>query len=360
MAYKGNTTFSHRQADKVGVLLTNLGTPDAPNAAALRRYLSEFLSDPRVVEIPRLLWLIILHGIILRVRPKRSAEAYASVWTNEGSPLLINTRRQTEAVAERLAARYGEGIAVDFAMRYGQPAMAQVIDRMLEEGVRRVLVLPLYPQYSGSTTGSTFDALSKDFTQRRWLPHLQFVASYHDEPAYIAALAESVRQHWEQHGRADKLVLSYHGVPRRYLDQGDPYHCQCHVTTRLLANALGLEAGSYMTTFQSRFGKAEWLKPYTDQTLKALPEQGIKSVQVICPGFSSDCLETLEEIAVENRDYFIEAGGERFEYIPALNADKGHIDALEQIIERHLAVWPINGEPQEARQQRYQTMQGAQ
>lgn len=240
-----------------------------------------------------------------------------------------------------------------FAMRYGNPSVSSVVDKMLNAGVRRLVVLPLYPQYSGSTTGSTFDALAKDFTQRRWLPHLHFVAQYHDEPAYIEALASSIREHWRVHGRADLLVLSYHGVPRRYLDQGDPYHCQCHATTRLLAQALELPEDSFRTTFQSRFGKAEWLQPYTDMTMKALPKQGIKSVQVVCPGFSSDCLETLEEIAVENRDYFIEAGGERFEYIPALNDRIEHIDALEAIVDRHLASWPAPSQDNTQREQRY-------
>ncbi len=358
MAYLGKHNFSHRQADKLGVLVTNLGTPDAPDAPALRRYLREFLSDPRVVEIPRLIWLVILHGIILRVRPKRSAEAYASVWREDGSPLLVNTRAQCQALRERLQARYGEQVVVDFAMRYGNPAISSVVDGMLDAGVRRLIVLPLYPQYSGSTTASTFDALAKDFTQRRWLPHLHFIGNYHDEPAYISALAESVRAHWEEHGRADLLLLSYHGVPRRYLDQGDPYHCQCHATTRLLAQALDLPEGSYRTTFQSRFGKAEWLKPYTDATLKSLPGEGIKSVQVVCPGFAADCLETLEEIAVENRDYFLGSGGERFEYIPALNAREAHIGALEALVVRHLDTWPQTAGDNSEREQRYHALKG--
>ncbi len=356
MAFRGSQNFSHAQPDKLGVLITNLGTPDAPDTPSLRRYLREFLSDPRVVEIPRLIWLLILHGIILRVRPKRSAEAYQSVWTEAGSPLLVNTRAQAEEMAKRLRQAHGDAVMVDFAMRYGQPALGEVMDRMLANGVRKLVVLPLYPQYSGSTSGSTFDAIAQDFTRRRWLPHLQFIASYHDNPAYIAALAASIREHWEQHGRADKLILSYHGVPRRYLDMGDPYHCQCHVTTRLLAQELDLPESSYMTTFQSRFGKAEWLKPYTDATLKGLPAQGVKSVQVVCPGFSSDCLETLEEIAEENREYFEEAGGDRYEYIPALNARDDHITALTQLVEQHLAVWSKPSQDNSAREERYQQL----
>lgn len=355
MKFRGSENFSHRQQDKVGVLITNLGTPEAPEPKALRKYLAQFLSDTRVVEIPRLLWMIILHGIILRVRPKKSAEAYQEVWTDRGSPLMYYTEDQAQALQARLAEHWGERIVVDYAMRYGVPSIGETVDRMLQGGVRKLLVLPLYPQYSGSTTGSTFDALSADFQSRRWLPHLRFVGSYHDYPPYIEAMANKIRAFWAEHGKADKLMLSFHGVPKHFLLQGDPYHCQCHVTGRLLAEKLGLAEDEYLVTFQSRFGKAEWLKPYTDMTLKALPGQGCKSVDVFCPGFSSDCLETLEEIAVENHDYFMEAGGEHFEYIPALNADDAHIDALELLIQDNLAGWNFDTIPDEAlREQRYQ------
>jgi len=339
MAFKGNKNFSHRQADKVGVLLVNLGTPEAPTPKALRKYLGEFLSDPRVVEIPRLLWLCILHGIILRIRPKKSAAAYKEVWTENGSPLMLHTVEQTHAIRERLRAEHGHNVVVECAMRYGEPSVASVLDTMMLEGCRKLVVLPMYPQYSGSTTGSVFDALAADFTQRRWLPHLRYVSSYHTDDAYIEALAASIEQHWEKHGRADKLVLSYHGVPKHFLHAGDPYHCQCHVTSRLLQARLGLNDDEIMTCFQSRFGKAEWLQPYLDQTMKTLPSQGIKSVQIVCPGFSADCLETLEEIAGENHEYFMEAGGERFEYIPALNARPEHIEALTKLIEKEARDW---------------------
>ena len=339
MKYIGSEQFEHGQSPRVGILVTNLGTPDAPEKKPLRRYLKEFLSDPRVVEVPRLLWWFILNVIILNVRPARSAAAYRTVWTEEGSPLLLNTRAQAEGLQEALSQRYGDRVIVDFAMRYGSPAIADVVQGLLQRGVTRLLVLPLYPQYSGPTTGSTFDALAADFSRRRWLPELRFVMQYHDHPAYIHALAESVRAHRERHGNADMLIFSYHGEPRRYLDEGDPYHCQCNKTTRLVAEQLGLADGDYMTTFQSRFGREEWLQPYTDATLKTLPGQGVKAVQVICPGFSSDCLETLEEIGEENRGYFLESGGERYEYIPCLNASAEHISALSTLLEEQLTGW---------------------
>lgn len=356
MAYKGFKDFSHKQADKLGILLVNLGTPQAPTAKALRIYLAEFLSDPRVVEIPRLIWMFILHGIILRVRPKKSAAAYAEVWTEQGSPLMLHAQDQTQAIRERMRAEYGPHIQVELAMRYGEPSVSNVLDDMLRDGCRKMVVLPLYPQYSGSTTGSVFDAIAADFTSRRWLPHFRYIGSYHTHPGYIEALAKSVEQHWVEHGRADRLVLSYHGVPQHFLLQGDPYHCQCHVTTRLLAARLGLNDDEYMTCFQSRFGKAQWLKPYLDQTMKSLPGQGVKSVQVLCPGFSADCLETLEEIAGENKAYFMESGGERFEYIPALNDRPEHIDALMTILREEAGGWLKEGElasENEARQLRY-------
>lgn len=339
MQYRGLANYRHDTPERIGVLITNLGTPDAPERGALRRYLKQFLWDPRVVEVPRPLWALILHGIILNIRPARSAAAYRSVWTDQGSPLLLHTRAQAEALQARLSARWGEQLEVRFAMRYGQPSIDDVLDDMLDGGVRRLLVLPLYPQYSGATTASTFDAVASDFTRRRWLPELRFVASYHDHPAYIDALVSSVREHWNRHGRAERLLLSYHGEPERYLHAGDPYHCQCHKTSRLLAEALELREGEYLTCFQSRFGREPWLQPYTDETLKALPGQGVRSVQVLCPGFSADCLETLEEIGVENRDYFLQAGGERFEYIPCLNASEAHIDALGSIVEEQLQGW---------------------
>lgn len=339
MKYLANAAFEHAQPRKTGVLITNLGTPEQAEKKAVRRFLREFLSDPRVVEIPRLVWLPILYGIILNVRPARSAAAYAKIWTDRGSPLLLHTHDQAAGLQRALEQGHGDDIVVDYAMRYGEPSLASVLQRMQEQGVDRLVVLPLYPHYSCATTGSTFDAIAANFQQRRWVPDLQFIGSYHDHPQYISAVANSIRQFREQHGSADKLVFSYHGEPRRYLDQGDPYHCQCLKTTRLIATELGLAPEHYITTFQSRFGKAEWLRPYTDETLGQLPKEGTESVQVICPGFAADCLETLEEIAMENRDIFTTAGGKRFEYIPCLNSDAGHITALAAIVEERLAGW---------------------
>jgi ferrochelatase len=341
MRYLGSPGFDHGQAPRVGVLITNLGTPEAPTRKALRPYLKQFLSDPRVVEVPRLLWWFILNVIILNVRPARSAEAYETVWTDDGSPLLLHTRDQAEGLQAALRERYGDRIVVDFAMRYGEPSVAARIQALIEAGARKLLVLPLYPQYSGPTTGSTFDAVAEDFRARRWLPDLRFVSCYHDHPGYIAALADSVRAFRTEHGSAQKLVFSYHGEPLRYLEEGDPYHCQCHKTTRLVAEALGLAEDEYLTSFQSRFGREEWLQPYTDETLKGLPAQGVKSVQVICPGFSSDCLETIEEIGEENREYFLEAGGETYQYIPCLNASEAHVAFLADLAGEQIDDWLV-------------------
>lgn len=336
-----NNKFSHQQQDKIGILLVNLGTPDAPTPKALKRYLKEFLSDPRVVEFPRALWWLVLNGIILQFRPKRSAEAYSTVFTEQGSPLLLYTRQQAEAVRAKLINENPNksNLVVEFAMRYGQPSVRNVMQNMFEQGVGRLLVLPLYPQYSASTSASVFDAVAKDFLQRRLIPDLRFIGSYYQHPAFIRAAANHIRHYWQQHGRADKLLFSYHGIPQRYADNGDPYYYQCQETSRLLAEALQLQPEQYLTTFQSRFGREEWLKPYTDATLKSLPANGVKSVQVFCPGFSADCLETLEEIGVENRDYFLEAGGQRYDYISALNAEPEHIEALCQLINEQLQGW---------------------
>lgn len=350
MKYISNKQFSHAQADKIGVLISNLGTPAAPTKKALRPYLKQFLSDPRVVEVPRLIWFFILNLIILNIRPAKSAEAYATVWTEQGSPLLTHTQDQAAALAKSLSERYGDNVIVEYAMRYGQPSIADGIDKLLAAGARKLLVLPLYPQYSGATTGSTFDAIAEDFVQRRWLPDFRFISHYHDRPEYIDILAASIEQHWQQHGRADKLIFTYHGVPKRYLLNGDPYHCECHKTTRLVAEKLGLSKTQYMTTFQSRFGREEWLKPYTDETLKSLPAQGVKSVQMICPGFSADCLETIEEIGEENREYFMHAGGERYEYIACLNSSPAHIEMLANLVSDNLQGWQVSDEGEQRSQ----------
>ncbi|MGQ8365583.1 ferrochelatase [Glaciecola sp. 1036] len=341
MKFKAQTAFTHQQRDKLGVLITNLGTPEAPTAQALKPYLKQFLSDPRVVEVPKLIWWFILNGIILNIRPKRSAKAYETVWTDEGSPLLTHTKAQATAIDNKLKAEFGDQVVVDFAMRYGQPSVTSAIDKMLNSGVRKLLVLPLYPQYCASTTASTFDAVAEDFTQRRWIPELRFINQYHDNPSYIKCVADKIRAHREVHGNADKLVFSYHGIPKRYLLNGDPYHCQCYKTSRLIATELGLSEDEYLTSFQSRFGREEWLKPYTDETLKSLPAKGVKSVQIVCPGFSSDCLETIEEIGEENREYFLHSGGESYQYIAALNSDEQHIDMLVGLVKENIAGWQI-------------------
>ncbi len=337
--FKGVQQYQHSDSDRTGILLTNLGTPDAPEPKALKRYLAEFLWDPRVVEVPRPIWWFILHGVILNIRPKKSAKAYQTVWTERGSPLLFHTQDQCDAIRSQMQERYGDDVVVEFAMRYGNPSIASALQKLEDQGVRRLLVLPLYPQYSGATTASTFDAIAQDFTGRRWLPELRMINHYHDYEPYIDAVAEQIRAHRAEHGSAEKLLFSYHGVPKKYLLRGDPYHCECFKTTRLVAEKLGLGKDDYMTTFQSRFGREEWLKPYTDHTLKALAADGVKSVQVVCPGFASDCLETIEEIGEENRDYFLDAGGSDYQYIPALNANPKHIAALTQLLEQHLQGW---------------------
>ena len=344
MKYQGNQNFSHKQHDKIGVLITNLGTPDAPTKNDLKKYLREFLSDPRVVEVPRLLWWMILNLFILNVRPRRSANAYSTVWTERGSPLLFHTKDQADALRIKLKYTYGENIMVEFAMRYGSPSVDSVIDKMLRQGVRKLLVLPLYPQYCASTTASTFDAVAASLATKRLIPELRFINHYHDFPEYIQAVADKIRQHWVINGRADKLIFTYHGIPKRYLLNGDPYHCECYKTSRLLVENLGLSEKEYLVSFQSRFGREEWLQPYTDKTLIALSEQGVKSVQLVCPGFSADCLETIEEIDVENRDYFMNAGGERYEYIAALNAESSHIDMMEKLLGHHMQGWSISND----------------
>ncbi|MDX1755003.1 MAG: ferrochelatase [Marinobacter sp.] len=354
MQYQGAEHYAHNQPDKVGVLITNLGTPDAPSRPALKRYLAEFLADPRVVEVPRLIWWLVLHGIILRIRPARSARAYQKVWRDDGSPLLVHTKAQSQAIQAALSERYGNQMVVKFAMRYGNPSIPSALDAMQQEGVRRLLVLPLYPQYSASTSASTFDAIASDYTRRRWLPDFRFISHYPDFPPYIEAMATHIEQHWQQHGRHEKLILSYHGVPLKYLHRGDPYYCECHKTSRLLAERLGLSEDQYQTTFQSRFGREAWLQPYTDETLKSLAAGGTRSVDVFCPGFSADCLETIEEIDEENRGYFLAAGGTAFSYIPALNSTPVHIDALVQLIEQNLQGWPQSTADPKAAQRRQQ------
>ena len=343
MRYAPEPEHRHGRAARTGVLLVNLGTPDAPTTPAVRRYLAQFLSDPRVVEIPAALWKPILHGIILRVRPAKSAAKYASIWTPEGSPLAVWTRRQAEEL-QRLADAAGEVLTVRHAMRYGQPSIATGLDALKAEGCERILVVPMYPQYSGTTTASVMDDVHRWQLVQRTLPEIRWVRQHHDEPAYIDALAARVRDHWAREGRGDHLLLSFHGVPERTLHLGDPYHCQCHKTWRLLAERLGLTADQISLSFQSRFGKAKWLEPYTEPTLQALAKKGVKHLQVFCPGFAADCLETLEEIAIEGRQVFLTAGGQRFDHIPCLNDHPAWIAALQAVVRRHCAGWPLHAE----------------
>ncbi|MBK1735297.1 ferrochelatase [Halorhodospira abdelmalekii] len=340
--YSNKSVFRHDDMPVMGVLVANLGTPDEPTTTALRRYLREFLGDPRVIEIPKWRWWPILFGLVLRTRPKKSAAAYREVWRSDGSPLLTIGERQVAGIRRRLEARSAVGpFAVELGMRYGNPSIAEALHRLREAGAQRILVLPLYPQYSATTTGSTFDAVAKELMRWRWVPELRMVGQYHDDAGYLDALVRSIREHWDREGRGERLLFSFHGMPQRYLLNGDPYYCQCHKTARLLAERLQLPAGSWEVSFQSRFGKEEWLKPYTDETVVHMArELGVKRLDVVCPGFAADCLETLEEIAGENQEYFEEAGGERLAYIPALNDRHDHVDALARLILRHAQGWP--------------------
>ena len=338
--YLGESDYAHGAEPCTGILLTNLGTPDAPTPAALRRYLAEFLWDPRVVETPRLIWWLVLHGVILRIRPRRSARLYAKVWEADGSPLLEISRRQAAALQRALQAKLTGRVEVALAMRYGQPSIAYGLDLLRRHGARRVLVFPLYPQYAAATTASTFDAVADVLRRWRWLPELRMIAHYHDDPGYIAALAASVRSYWQQHGASERLLFSFHGIPKRYFLAGDPYHCECQKTARLVAEQLEAAKDRWSLAFQSRFGPQEWLTPYTDHTLREWARGGVRSVDVVCPGFSADCLETLEEIGQQNREVFLTAGGEDYRYIPALNDSPEHIEALADIVARHCAGWP--------------------
>jgi len=338
--YTGLAGYSHDIPPRIGVLLVNLGTPEAPTAAAVRPYLAQFLGDPRVIEYPRLLWLAILHGVILRVRPKRSAHAYARIWTAEGSPLRTGSEALAAALQAELSARAPGPVRVALAMRYGKPDVAGRIAELQRDGVRRLIVLPLYPQYSGTSTGSVFDAVADTIKGLRWPPELRQINDYHAEPGYIAALAASVRAHWATQGRGEKLLMSFHGIPERYLRAGDPYFCQCHATARLLREALGVTEDEAPISFQSRVGRERWLHPYTDETVKAFGKQGLKRIDVISPGFAVDCLETLEEIAMQNAEFFREAGGETLSYVPCLNAAPAHVAALADLVWRHGQGWP--------------------
>ncbi len=346
--------YRHGTAPSTAVVLVNLGTPEAPTAQALRKYLKQFLSDPRVVEIPKPIWWLILNGIILNIRPKKSAAKYASVWMPEGSPLRVYTERQAKLLARHLAEK-GHHLNVTWAMRYGSPSLPDILSKLKAGGATRILVVPMYPQYSASTTATVVDEACVWLQEIRNQPEMRFVRNYHDDTAYIDALENSVRKHWQANGplqTGDRLLISFHGLPKRNLELGDPYFCECQKTGRLLAERLGLAPEQHKVCYQSRFGKAEWLQPYTAPTLEAWGKAGIQRVDVICPGFSADCLETLEEIAIEGKADFLKAGGKEYHYIPALNENEDWIRALTQLVERHLSGWPthtnIDAKEQEA------------
>jgi ferrochelatase len=338
--FESSPQYEHGTPESLGVLLVNLGTPDEPTTTAVRRYLKEFLWDPRVVELPRPLWWLILNGFILRFRPSRSAHAYGKIWTPEGSPLLRYSEDIAAAVQQQLSNRLAGNVHVELGMSYGNPSLASALDKLHAQNVRRVVTLPLYPQYSGTTTGSVFDAVTSTLGRRRWVPEFRFINHFHDAPGYIAALAASIREDWELHGRGEKLLFSFHGVPRETLESGDPYHCQCHKTARLVAASLELDEADWTITFQSRVGRAEWLRPYTDETIQKLGGEGLGRLDVVCPGFSADCLETLEEIAMQNAELYQEAGGGDLHYIPALNARDDHVAFLARLIEKNAVGWP--------------------
>ena len=341
MGLIGTSDFNHDQAPRTGVLLVNLGTPDAPTTAAVRRYLAEFLRDQRVIELSPWVWWPILYGFILNVRPRQSAAAYRKIWTDAGSPLLTISRAQAHGIAQRLQARSPDTFVVQLGMRYGNPSLASALEKLRVAGISALLVLPLYPQYSSTTTGSTFAALSQTIRRWRWVPELRFVSQYHDRPGYLTALAASVNTYQGQHSAADRLLFSFHGIPEKYCSAGDPYDRQCRETARLVAEKLGLDDDGWAISFQSRVGPAKWLKPYTEELLRDWAAEGVRSVQVLCPGFAADCLETLEEIALRYRATFLEAGGESLRYIPALNDRDDHLNTLTDLIVDNTPLGPV-------------------
>ena len=340
LKYVGEKNYEHGSKEKIGVLITNLGTPDAPNKEELKVYLNQFLSDPRVIELPKILWQILLKLVILQIRPSKSAEAYKQIWTDKGSPLLEIANKQLNKIQSSFSSK-NENIVFEVGMRYGNPSIPDALSKLQKKQIRRLLVLPMYPQYCAATTGSTFDEVTNVLQKWRWIPEMRFINQYFEEKNYIEALSNSIKSFWKKNKKPQKIIFSYHGIPKRYLTNGDPYHCFCLKTTRLVKEHLRLSDDEIMTTFQSRFGKAEWLKPYTSETLKELPKQGIKNIHIISPGFSSDCLETLEELEEENKEYFMESGGENYHYIPCLNDHDDHINVFVNLIKKHTQGWPL-------------------
>jgi protoporphyrin/coproporphyrin ferrochelatase len=339
MRYISSPDFRHDGAERIGVLLVNTGTPDSLMVRDVRRYLAAFLSDPRVIELPRALWWPVLHGLILRTRPRRSARKYRRIWTAEGSPLLSISQRLRTELSGTLAQRVLAPFSLELAMLYSQPSVTAALGRLRESGAQRILVLPLFPQYCGASTGAVYDQVTAELRRWRWLPELRFVAEYHDHPGYIEALRATVEQHWQAHGRQSHVLMSFHGIPERYFHQGDPYFCKCQKTARLLADELMLREDEWSVSFQSRLGPTKWLQPYTIEIMQQLPKRGIDQLTVICPGFAIDCLETLEEIEMENQQVFLRSGGRQFNYVPALNARPEHARFLADLIAQHCQGW---------------------
>lgn len=339
MSYRKFPAFRHDDAERIGIVLVNSGTPDSPAPADIRRFLHALLSDPRVVELPRLAWLALLHGVILRVRPRRSARKYRQIWTAEGSPLLIESEGLRTALAQSLARRVLAPLSVELAMLYGNPGVAEALAKLRAAGAQRILVLPLFPQYCGVTTGAVFDQVTTELQRWRWLPELRFINEYHDHPAYIEALRASVQEVWQRQGRSSHLLMSFHSIPEQNFRLGDPYHCKCMKTARLLAEELNLPESDWSVSFQSRFGKGKWLRPYTADKVQALAAGGVTDLTVVCPGFAVDCLETSEEIALDNRALFLAAGGRAFCYVPALNSSPGHAGFLAGLVSQHVQGW---------------------
>ncbi|HEY0940671.1 MAG TPA: ferrochelatase [Steroidobacter sp.] len=337
--YLGNSSDQHGGTPRIGVLLVNLGTPDGPEPTPVRRFLAEFLWDPRVVEAPRWLWWLALHGVILRIRPSKSSHAYRQIWTPEGSPLLVHSAALAKRIAGALQPKWNAAVAL--GMSYGSPSIPDALEELRRQGARRIVVLPLYPQYSGTTTASVFDRVMRQLQRWRWVPELRFIGDYHDDSGYIDAVAANIEQHWRTHEKRH-LLFSFHGIPKRYVEAGDPYYSQNMTSARLIAERLSLDDTQWSVSFQSQVGREEWLRPYTDQRLLEYARSGPKRITLVCPGFATDCLETLEEIALRNRQLFLEAGGEAYDYIPALNAGDAHVSALTRLIERHMQGW---GEP---------------
>lgn len=321
---------------KTAVVLVNLGTPDEPTPKAVRRYLRSFLSDPRVVEAPRILWWGVLNAFILPFRPRRVAKAYQTIWSPEGSPLRVISKKQEKKLQRKLQHEGHGQVVVKSAMTYGNPNLIPLLLELAEQRVQKVIFLPLFPQYSASTTAAVFDLITKHYQRQRDIPEQVFIRDYHQASGYIKALAKSVEAHWEKQGRAEKLLMSFHGIPQEYVDKGDPYQSECVATANALAERLGLKEGEWEYSFQSRFGPKAWIKPYTEELLSAWPNQGVRSVDVICPGFSVDCLETIEEIAEENKETFIEAGGSAYHYIASLNDSEGHINMMHDLVKAYL------------------------